>query len=158
MIIRKVRKTDNVKLARIIRGVFDEHGAPKEGTVYTDPTTDELYEQFEIENSVLWVAETNEGVVGCCGIYPTKGLPIGCAELVKFYLDQNARGKGVGKELMERSVNSAKEMGYKELYIESLPHYEKAVNMYRKQGFKSLNAPLGDSGHVTCNIWMLKHL
>ena len=158
MIIRPIRETDNKRLAAIIRGVFDEHGAPKEGTVYTDPTTDHLYEQFEIDRSILWVAETEDGIVGCCGIYPTKGLPPNCAELVKFYLDQKARGKGVGKELMERSVHSAKEFGYNQLYIESLPHYKKAVSMYEKYGFKSLDGPMGESGHVTCNIWMLKDL
>lgn len=158
MALRKVEKKDNPALAKMIRAVFEEHDAPKEGTVYSDPTTDHLYELFEIPKSILWVAENNGELLGCCGIFPTKGLPENCAELVKFYLPKEARGKGIGKQLMEQSVASAKEFGYTQLYLESLPHYSKAINIYEKQGFVRLNQPLGDSGHGSCDIWMLKNL
>lgn len=157
-ILRPIEQKDNPALAKMIREVFDEHGAPQKGTVYSDPTTDDLFKLFEIPKSVLWVAELNNEIVGCCGVYPTEGLPKACAELVKFYLSAKARGKGIGKELMEKSLISAKEFGYKQIYLESLPHFEKAVSMYEKQGFAKLDAPLGNSGHTTCNIWMIKKL
>ena len=158
MQIRKVRKSDNPLLATIIRDVFEEHNAPKEGTVYSDPTTDDLYRLFQKERSVLWVAEENEQVLGCCGIYPTEGLPENCAELVKFYLSANARGKGLGTTLMQQNIQSAITLGYTELYLESLPHYANAVKMYEKLGFQLLQKRLGNSGHPTCNIWMTKKL
>ena len=75
IIIREVEKTDNLILSQIIRNVFEEHGAPKQGTVYSDPTTDNLYELFRAKKSVLWVAVTDGKITGCCGIYPTNGLP-----------------------------------------------------------------------------------
>jgi len=155
-ILRPIEQKDNPALAKMIREVFDEHGAPQKGTVYSDPTTDDLYKLFQIPGSVLWVAELSHEIIGCCGIYPTEGLPEGCAELVKFYLSANARGKGIGKELMEKSLMSAKEFGYRQIYLESLPHFDKAVSMYEKQGFLKLDTPLGNSGHTTCNIWMIK--
>src|SRR5678816_3622401 len=122
MLIRPVKASDNATLARIIRAVFDEHDAPHEGTVYTDPTTDTLSELFKMQGSVLWVAEDDQ-LLGCCGIYPTDGLPPGCVELVKYYLAKEARGKGVGKMLLEKSMESAREIGYTEIYLESLPHF-----------------------------------
>ena len=158
MKIRQVKESDNPHLAKMIRKVFEEHNAPKNGTVYSDPTTDYLYESFQIEKSVLWVAENNNIILGCCGVYPTNGLPKQCAELVKFYLPKESRGKGIGKILMERSIDWAEKFGYTELYIESLPQFSKAVNMYEKQGFIQLKNPLGASGHTSCNIWMLKNL
>ena len=158
MKIRQVKESDNPYLAKMIRKVFEEHNAPKNGTVYSDPTTDYLYESFQIEKSVLWVAENNNKILGCCGVYPTNGLPKQCAELVKFYLPKESRGKGIGKILMERSIDWAEKFGYTELYIESLPQFSKAVNMYEKQGFIQLKNPLGASGHTSCNIWMLKNL
>lgn len=158
MKIRQVKASDNEGLARMIREVFEEHNAPKLGTVYSDPTTDSLYDLFRAEKAILFVAEHNDQVAGCCGIYPTTGLPDGCVELVKFYLPKESRGKGIGKILMERSIAAAKEFGFSSLYIESLPHYSKAVDIYEKQGFVRLEAPLGDSGHTSCNIWMLKNL
>ncbi|MCJ0743747.1 GNAT family N-acetyltransferase [Pedobacter montanisoli] len=159
MLYREVQTKDNSALAEIIRGVFTEHQAPTQGTVYTDPTTDALYELFRAEKSILWVAE-DEGakILGCCGIFPTPGLDEDCAELVKFYLHKDARGKGVGRALMEKCVASAKNLGFKKLYLESLPEFATAVNIYEKQGFKQLDQPMGQSGHDGCNIWMLKTL
>lgn len=142
----------------MIRGVFIEHNAPTEGTVFTDPTTDALFELFQAENSVLWVAENKGEILGCCGIFPTEGLPKNCTELVKFYLPKEARGKGTGRALMEKSIESAREFGYSEIYIESLPDFSKAVKIYRKQGFEQLIQPLGNSGHSGCDLWFLKEL
>jgi putative acetyltransferase len=158
MDIRRIEKKDNLALAKMIRKVFEEHDAPKKGTVYSDPITDNLYELFQTPGSILWVAEINNEIIGCCGVFPTNGLPVNCAELVKFYLSQDVRGKGIGKKLMQKSIQSAKDFKYTQLYLESLPQFSKAVSIYEKQGFEKLNQPLGNSGHITCNIWMLKEL
>ena len=157
-LIRKIRKGDNDELKSIIKQVFEEHDAPREGTVYSDPTTNDLYELFRADRSVLWVAEESGEILGCCGIYHTNGLDEDCAELVKFYLHSKARGKGIGKSLMLQSIQSAIDMGFKKLYLESLPEFSKAVSMYEKLGFKKLDKQMGSSGHCSCNIWMIKEL
>lgn len=158
MNIRPIKESDNAALALLIRAAFDEYDAPKKGTVYSDPTTDNLFELFHKKKSVLWVAELEGIVVGCCGLYPTVGLPNNCVEIVKFYLSKPSRGKGIGKSLLERTIESAVELGYLQLYIESLPEFSNAVQMYKKLGFLVLNDPLGSSGHTSCNIWMIKNL
>lgn len=137
----------------MIRQVFEEFEAPREGTVYSDPSTAHLAETFDRPGAVLWVALEQGEPVGCCGIYPTAGLPNGTAELVKFYLAPLYRGQGVGKVLMARSVESAKDMGYKHLYIESTPEFEKAVLIYQNMGFQPLTEPLGKSGHHGCTLY-----
>ena len=157
-IIRKIRKSDNQKLATIIRSCFHDFKVPTQGTVYEDSTTDHLSELFTEENSALFVAEVDGELCGCCGIYPTEGLPEGCAELVKFYIAKDFRGKGLGKELMEASIEFAKKSGYQSIYIESLPEFSTAVSIYEKQGFTYLEKPLGNSGHSGCNLWMIKQL
>ena len=158
VIFRKVRKEDNQALASMIRQVFREHEAPQNGTVYSDPTTDNLFRLFSTSRSVLWVAEIDGIPDGCCGIYPTDGLEPDCAELVKYYLAENGRGKGTGRKLMELCIDSARELGYKRLYLESMPHFSKAVGIYEKLGFKNLSGPMGNSGHTGCTIWMILDL
>ena len=158
VIFRKVRKDDNPVLAGMIRKVFREHAAPQAGTVYSDPSTDDLYGLFRNNRSVLWVAEINGVPEGCCGIFPTEGLESNCAELVKYYLAENGRGKGTGRTLMEMCIDSARELGYARLYLESMPHFSKAVRIYEKLGFKHLPGPMGNSGHTGCNIWMILDL
>lgn len=157
-IIRQIEEKDNIALAKMVRAVFVEHDAPRQGTVYSDPTTDDLYKLFQVPKAVLWMAEENGQLLGCCGVYPTEGLPEACVELVKFYLPKEARGKGIGKALMEKCFVSAKEFGYTHMYLESLPDFAKAVSMYEKSGFKQLSKPMGNSGHTSCNIWMLKRI
>ena len=156
--IRPIQPSDNEPLATLIRQVFREFKIDKPGTVYTDPTTDALYELFQQPASAYFVAEEDGTILGGCGVYPTEGLPEGCAELVKFYLAAEARGKGVGNQLMQQSIATARELGYKQLYLESFPELARAVSMYEKAGFRRVSHALGNSGHYACNIWMLKDL
>lgn len=156
--IRQIKETDNTSLAEIIRQAFHDFDAPTRGTVYEDPTTDNLFALFAKDGSICWVAETEEGIAGCCGLYPTPNLPQGCVELVKFYLASSARGKGIGKALMQQCLQSARELGYTQIYIESLPQFSTAVGMYEKLGFEHIPESLGNSGHTGCTIWMVKKL
>ena len=56
MNIREIKPSDSQALANMIRSVFIEHDAPTEGTVFTDPTNDALFELFQTDNAMLWVA------------------------------------------------------------------------------------------------------
>ena len=157
--LRNIKKEDNEELARIVRASLVEFDVPKQGTVYSDPTTDQLFELFtSTANSCYFVAEEDGRLIGGCGIYPTDGLPTGHAELVKLYLTAATRGKGTGRILIEKCFEAAAELGYTHLYLESFPQLAKAVGMYEKAGFKSLDHALGNSGHFACTIWMVKEL
>jgi len=57
----------------MIREAFKEQYASKEGTIYSDPTTNNLYALFKHDRSVLWVAEAEDEIPGSCGVYPTEG-------------------------------------------------------------------------------------
>jgi putative acetyltransferase len=156
--IRPIAPNDNVNLAKVIRGALTEFGANKPGTVYFDPTTDALFELFRTPGSYYYVATINDELVGGCGIFPTENLPNNTCELVKLYLHKDARGTGLGKLLMEKSLQWAKENGYTQVYLESMPELSKAVSIYEKVGFKRIDQPLGNSGHCGCDIWMTKQL
>ena len=158
IIYRNIEKKDNKELAELIRSVFREFGVARPGTVYFDPTTDDLYTLFQTPGSIYWVAEDNGEIIGGCGIYPTQNLPEGCGELVKLYLDASYRKQGIGRQILEMSVESAKQMGYKQLYLESLPELGNAISLYQKQGFRFIDHKMGDDGHFGCIIWMLKDL
>lgn len=155
---RQIREKDNKNIAELIRSVFREFGIDRPGTVYFDPTTDDLFTLFTKPGSIYWIAEEDEIIIGGCGIYSTPGMPEGCAELVKLYLDPAKRGRGIGKELLNKSIDSARLMGYKQVYLESLPELSRALSLYEKAGFRYIPGPLGNSGHFGCNIWMLKDL
>lgn len=157
--IRPIEINDNIDLAKVIRGALEEFGANKPGTVYFDPTTDALFELFNnTPGSYYYVALINDVLVGGAGIFPTENLPDGTCELVKLYLHKDARGTGLGKQLLNKAMDWAKEYGYKQVYLESMPELSKAVTIYENVGFERINQPLGNSGHCGCDIWMVKSL
>lgn len=157
-IIRPIAAKDNAFIAKVIRSILEEHAMNKPGTVYTDPTTDNLFELFQETGSAYFIVEKSGKIMGGCGLYPTKGLPDGCAELVKLYLAAEMRGLGLGKELMLKTAEVAKTLGYHQLYLESMPELNSAVGLYESLGYQIIDKPLGDSGHFACNLWMLKQL
>lgn len=157
--IRKIEAKDNPLISKIIKTALEEYGEAKPGTVYTDPTTDALFELFsEAPKSAYFIAELDGEILGGCGIYPTLNLPDGYAELVKIYLKKENRGTGIGRKLLEHSASYAKEIGYTHLYLESFPSLKEAIQLYVKMDFKTVAKPLGDSGHFACDVWMVKEL
>lgn len=158
VVLRKIEERDNKEIAEVIRSVFREFKIDRPGTVYYDPTTDDLYSLFKKPGSVYWIAEENGKIIGGCGLYATSGLPEDCAELAKLYLLPGVRGKGIGRMLMERTIESARDYGYRQLYLESMPELSKAIGIYEKAGFHFIPGRMGNSGHFNCDIWMLKEL
>jgi putative acetyltransferase len=156
--LRLIEKRDNKAISDLIKNVFREFKIDRPGTVFSDPTTDDLFSLFQKKDSIYWIAEEDGKIIGGCGIYPTPDLPEGCAELVKLYLLPTLRGRGIGRQLMEKSIDSAKKLGYKKLYLESFPELGNAIGLYEKVGFRHIPSALGNSGHFSCTIWMLKDL
>lgn len=156
--IRNIQPSDNFQLAVIVRDTLTEFGANVPGTVYFDPTTDALFELFQTPNSAYFIAEMEGKIVGGGGIYPTEDLPQNTCELVKMYLLPEARGIGLGRMMMERCLETARLNGFQQVYLETLPELKQAVKVYEKFGFEYLCAPLGNSKHFGCGLWMLKKL
>jgi len=159
IIIRPIEPGDNAAIATIIRSVLEEFGANKPGTVYFDSETDHLYELFSGTPGSQYRVATYQGkLLGGAGIFPTPALPEGTCELVKMYLLPEARGKGVGKKLMDTAFSQAIALGYTQIYIETMPELTRAIGLYEQLGFAYLKGPMGNSGHCGCDIWMLKKL
>lgn len=156
--LRTIQLKDNTALAKIIRNSLAEFGANKPGTVFFDDTTDHLYELFQQPGSIYYIAEQDGEILGGGGVFPSEELPAQTCELVKMYLKPEARGKGLGKLLIDKCIEFAKGFGYLQMYIETMPELKKAVSVYEKFGFEYLTGPLGNTGHFGCDVWMLKKL
>ena len=151
------RRGDSIALAALSLTGFSAK-ANKPNTVYYDDRTDHLFEEFRVANSIYYVVEENGIIIGGGGIYPTENLPEGTCELVKLYLTPAARGRGIGKLLLEKSLAAARSMGYKKVYLESMPELTIAIPLYEKYGSSFLPSAQGNSGHVGCDVWMIKDL
>ena len=157
-IIRKINKEDNSEVAQLIRAVFDELDIPKVGTAYEDPYLDLMYEEYNKPKSVYYVVENNGRIVGVAGIAPLANEADNICELQKMYFLPETRGIGIGTEIMEVCLQSARNFGFEKCYLETMPFMHDAQKLYRKSGFEYIDAPMGSTGHVSCPVWMLKKL
>lgn len=156
--IREIQSEDNQKIAKVIREILIEFGVPKVGTAYADKILDTLYEAYDTEKAIYYVIEKEGEIFGGAGIKQLDNYDGSVCELQKMYFLPEARGIGFGSKMMETCLQKAKEFGFEQCYLETLPYMEDARKLYRKAGFKDLEAPMGDTGHYSCNLWMLKEL
>ncbi len=156
--IREIQPKDNPKIARAIRAILIEFGVPKVGTAYADKILDTLYEAYLPEKSIYYVIENKGEIYGGAGIKQLDNYEGNVCELQKMYFLPEARGIGLGSKMMGICLQKATEFGFEQCYLETLPYMESARELYRNVGFKDLQTPLGDTGHYSCNLWMLKDL
>ena len=158
LFIRTIQPSDNPVVAKIVKTTLAEFGANHPGTVYFDPSTDHLFELFQKPGSIYYVALLNGEIAGGGGIYPTQGLPADTCELVKMYLLPHGRGIGLGRILITQCLAFAAGAGYRKVYLETMPELKQALKIYELFGFEYLKAPMGNSGHTGCELWMMKSL
>ena len=156
--IREIQQKDNAKIAKAIRNVLTEFGVPKVGTAYADKILDTLFETYTSKKAIYYVIEKNGEIYGGAGIKQLDNYEGNICELQKMYFKNDARGIGLGSKMMDICLLKAKEFGFEKCYLETLPYMTDARKLYRKVGFKDLDAPMGNTGHFSCNLWMLKDL
>jgi len=78
-------------------------------------------------------------------------------EMKRLYLRDDFRGLGLGKQLMERLIKEAKEIGYKKIRLDTLPgKMPQAVKLYESYGFRKIK-PYYENPH-TETLFMEKKL
>jgi putative acetyltransferase len=158
MIIRSIQPHDNNQIANVIRQVFISDGYPKTGTAFADPQLDFMFETYNKPKSIYFVVEIDGKIVGGAGVSQLDNSEENICELQKMYFLEEARGKGIGFEMIQKCLVKASEFGYEKCYLETLPEMLAAQSLYKKVGFEYLCEPLGGTGHTSCPVWMIKSL
>ncbi|MGH6828812.1 MAG: GNAT family N-acetyltransferase [Rhizomicrobium sp.] len=76
------------------------------------------------------------------GSVALKPLNVRAGEIKRLYVMPSARGRGVGRKLMEAVLRRARRIGYTEIKLDTLPHMKEAVALYERLGFEPV-APYG---------------
>ncbi len=75
--------------------------------------------------------------MGCVGI---RRLSPTVCELKRMYLKKEARGKGLGKQLLSKAIAIAKQMQYRRMRLDTLQTMDAAMGLYKKMGFYDIPA------------------
>ena len=157
-IIREIKPTDNIEISKVIKSVILEMGAPKTGTAYEDKATDMMFETYQKEKVAYFVVVHENKVIGGAGIAKLDNCKANICELQKMYFSKSIRGKGLGKEMLQKCLNFAIESNFKICYLETITQLQSAIILYDKFGFKKINGALGNTSHFSCDIHMTKNL
>ncbi len=156
--MRRIRRSDNADIAFIVRTVMMEFDLARKGFAYFDAEVDRMYEHFQGPRSAYFAATVGDQVVGGAGIAPLNAGPEDTCELQKMYLLPAARGRGLGKQLLERCLKAAREAGFRQCYLETVPQLTTARTLYERAGFSAIPERLGDTGHPNCQNHYLMSL
>jgi L-amino acid N-acyltransferase YncA len=84
-----------------------------------------------------WIARAGDQVLGWAALSPVSGRAVyaGVAE-VSVYVAEQARGRGVGKELLRALVTASEENGIWTLQASIFPENASSIAIHRKCGFR----------------------
>ncbi len=158
VIFRPIEARDNAAIAELVRNSFRENKIDHlEGVSLHDPELDCLSEVYSRPGCGYWVAEAQGKIVGGGGLAPLPGEP-GVCELQKLYFSRQVKGMGLGRRMIAFVLSQVKPQGYHACYLETLDELKDAVGLYKAFGFTHLSGAMGNTGHNSCGIWMIKHL
>jgi putative acetyltransferase len=90
----------------------------------------------------LLLAECQGQLAGCVALRPKE---FDICEMKRLYLRPQFRGKGIGRDLAERVIAEARQIGYARMRLDTVePVMKDAVAMYRRLGFHEI-APYCDN-------------
>lgn len=157
--IRSILPDDDEALSAVIRQVMSEFSAVGNGMSIRDAEVDGMYEAYRGERSAYFVAIKGKALLGGAGIAFLDDCDADdVCELRKMYVLPAGRGIGLGRKLMDRCQEVAREMGYRRIYLETLDNMYHARHLFEKYGFRYLEAPLGETGHYGCTTWAIRDL
>ena len=93
--------------------------------------------QYNQPSGGLILIKKGEMAVGCGGI---RQFGESVAELKRMYIQPEHRGKGLGKQLLNKLIDLARKLQYERIWLDTLESLETATHLYRSSGFTEMEA------------------
>lgn len=118
-----------------------------------DEEIQHLEEKYGMPSGRLYLAYCDGEAAGCIGLKNMDGMN---CEMKRLYVRPQFRGKNIGKLLIQKIIGDAKEIGYSYMLLDTLPFLEKAIHMYEKFGFYTIdcynNSPMSTSIYMRLDL------
>lgn len=95
---------------------------------------------YSAPRGTLLLARVDGAIAGCCALRPldTSDYP-GAAEMKRLYVRKAFRGFGLGRQLAEAVLDSARQAGYDCVLLDTLDDMEAARALYEDLGFEAID-------------------
>jgi putative acetyltransferase len=117
--------------------------------------TDELHltdpaGQILAHGGQIFVALQDEVVVGTCAVVPHGP---GAFEVAKLAVAPTARGRGIGRQLIDACLGYARQRGARQAVLVSNSRLEAALRLYEQRGFRYAPLP-ATMPYTTADVYM----
>jgi putative acetyltransferase len=131
--LRRATPGDVPAIRSVLYAVRREYGVLWELGA-NDPELDDLEGNYFRRGGHFEVIENMaQRIVGCAGLYP---LTSHRAELGKMYIEFCARGRGLGRQILENMLVVARQNGFAEVWLETSSSLIGAIALYQQFGFE----------------------
>ena len=89
-------------------------------------------QKYKEPEGTFIIAKTNNIIIGCVGIRKMENK---ICEMKRLFVNDNYKGKGIGKKLVEKIIEEAKIKNYKKIRLDTLNTMKTALDIYYKNGF-----------------------
>jgi len=132
LIIRQATNADCERVQNLVFGVLREYGLEPDLSG-TDRDITDIEAHYTSRGGTFELIEDEAGnLLGTVGLYPVNEKTV---ELRKMYFDKKLRGRGIGKQTLQRMIDTAREKSFKRIYLETATVLVEAVKLYEKFGF-----------------------
>ena len=98
-----------------------------------EPEIAALPGKYAAPDGRLLLVWEGSAVVGCAAL---RRVERNVCEMKRVYIRPAARGKGLGRRLIERILAEAREAGYSRICLDVLPEFRTAHDIYKSLGFR----------------------
>ena len=100
----------------------------------------------------IFLAEVDGRAVGTCALVAVRP---GEFEVAKMAVDEQRRGAGIGRALLEYTIAQARELSARRLYLETNNTLKSAIHLYETAGFRHLPPDrITPSPYLRANVFM----
>ncbi|MBI4245285.1 MAG: GNAT family N-acetyltransferase [Planctomycetes bacterium] len=80
----------------------------------------------------LLICKQDKTAIGCVAL---RKISKEVCEMKRLYVKPNFRKLGIGKSLVNKVINEARKIGYKQIWLDTLPNMKEAISLYNSLGF-----------------------
>lgn len=122
------------------RMLFEAYAASLNFNLCFQGFTEELQtidQQYKTPTGALIIAYDGNNAIAVVGV---RKFDTDKAELKRMFTTPEYRGQKIGYFLLDKAINIATELGYKQLLLDTLPEMQAAIKLYHGFGFTESQA------------------